>query len=186
MFPGTVLEGDLGSHGHIEALKASLDNAGTVVYKALKTFPCGRARIEGAKTSLAGMETTATNEGKWKAGLAEFLQFGDSFDKVCGELGSMLVAGAVRPKSPVLSAEQIAMLKAALVQHVPLPGVSTQAEGDGFAACCGRIRCLSLATTLLRALAGAGDEARIVPLISEVEQCLSLAKTLKSVGALPT
>ena len=39
------------------------------------------------------MQATTTNDVKCKAGVAEFLQFGDSFDKVCGELEGMLVAG---------------------------------------------------------------------------------------------
>ena len=92
--PATVvLEGDLGSCGHTEALKAALGGAGTVVCKALNTIPCGRGRIEDAKTSLSGMQATDTNDVKWAAGLAEFLQFGDSFGKVCGELEGMLVAG---------------------------------------------------------------------------------------------
>ena len=44
------------------------------------------------------------------------------------------------------------------------------------------MRRLSLVATLLRALVGTGGEANIVPLVSEAEQCLALAKTLQSVG----
>ena len=89
--------------------------------------------------------------------LAEFLQFGDSFDKVCGELDSMLVAGAVRPKVPVLSAEQIAMLKAALVQHVPFARCLHAGRGRWF---CRMMRAHSVLVFGHHPLAGVGGVRR--------------------------
>lgn len=181
--PAAVLQDALGSQAHMEELTAALSNQGSVVFKALKTFPCGRARIDVAKGSKADMKAQSNNQDMWKEWLGELLKFGGSFEKVRGELERMLQAGVVKPSGAALSAEQLATFKAGLVKHLPLPGEAAHASLDASEASRGHIRSLAKSPALLRALGGHNDETNLVPLVNEVEKYLSFAEALASAKA---
>ena len=95
----------------------------------------------------------------------------------------MLQAGVVKPSGAALSAEQLATFKAGLVKHLPLPGEAAHASLDASEASRGHIRSLAKSPALLRALGGHNDETNLVPLVNEVDKCLSFAEALASAKA---
>lgn len=95
----------------------------------------------------------------------------------------MLQSGVMKPTddSSALTAEQSADFKRALIKHSLVPVISNKADSQGLAMSTSRIQCLTEASAVRRVLAGAKDESKLLPVIADVQRCVSIATSLQAI-----